>query len=81
MRGVTDEGVPFVSFDMDELGICPKVSVGDLIDCPHCDKKHELVPPDKPVDSRALYFYRCSERIFVGAVNERLVTHLFPRMQ
>ena len=68
--------IPYIGFANDTLKKQPKVSVGDLIVCPNCEGEHPLEPPDSGGD--ILYFYRCGDSLFVGAVQGRATVNLKP---
>ena len=67
---------PYIGFGNDTLNQQPKVNVGDLIICPNCEEEHPLEPPDSGGDT--IYFYRCKDKVFLGAVKGRATVNLKP---
>jgi len=59
---------PYIGFGNDTLDKCAPAKAGDLVDCPTCGGKHELVDSSPPM----LLFYKCGEKIFMGGLNGRL---------
>jgi hypothetical protein len=70
-----------VAFGNDELDKCLPVKAGDTIECKKCGQDHELeamtdCETKKPTTTLA---YKCSGKLYLGAVNGKLIVHMFKR--
>jgi hypothetical protein len=70
-----------VSFGNEELDKCLPVKAGDTIECKRCGQDHELVAMTdaKTGEPTTTLAYRCGGKPFLGAVNGKLVVHLFKK--
>ena len=66
---------PFIAFGNDTLKEQPLVNKGQIITAP-CGHDHVLIGDDNGGDF--LLFYECGEKVFLAAVNHRLVTYAKP---
>lgn len=60
-----------------ELAGLPSVSVGDMITCPSCGKRHKLVGDDE--GGITLMFYKCAGKAYLGAIHGRCTIHYNPK--
>jgi len=71
-----------ISFSNDELDECPEVDEGYIVHCAICGGEHPLEcstdtkTKEKTTD---LMFYRCGERMYLGAVKGRLVVSIITK--
>jgi len=68
-----------VAFSNDELKSKQTVHAGDIVLCPQCSKIHELKAGKNEsgnVDELIL-FYKCGEKVYLGAVGNKLVIDSF----
>ena len=68
--------IPYIGFDNPTLDKLPLARAGDTFVCSKCGETHELKLPDK--DSHIILFYHCSGKIYLGAVQGRLVVDTKP---
>ena len=71
--------IPFVSFGNEELENCITVEDGQQIPCPYCVNTHELeTATDKETGEKTklLMFFKCGNKLYLGAVNGRMVIGL-----
>jgi hypothetical protein len=62
---------PFISFSNETLNEQSFVNKGRVITAP-CGHDHTLIPCDNGDES--LLFYECGDKVFLAAVNHRLIT-------
>lgn len=69
------KGIPMVMFSNDELSKLPIVKAGDKIACSNCGGSHVLVGgrDEKGNPSELLLSYVCGDKVFLGAVANRLL--------
>jgi hypothetical protein len=67
--------VPFVAIGPDELDDTSEVHAGDEILCPTCKEWHQLIAGKdlKGVDSELLLAYKCGDKTYIAAVDNKLV--------
>jgi len=63
--------IPFISVGNNELKDNKKLKKGNLIDCPHCLKKHkvELGKTSDGVETDSLMFYKCGKNLYLCGVD------------
>jgi len=64
---------PFTSFSNEALDKQLLVNKGQMITMP-CGHDHILIPCDD--GNETLLFYECGEKVFLAAVNHRLITYV-----
>ena len=67
-----------VGFSAERLAKCPRVDVGDMIECTTCGGEHKLVSPDS--GPQHLLFYECQGQYKVGAIGGRLIVNVKPTL-
>lgn len=65
----------FVAIGPDELDDTQEVHAGDEILCPTCKEWHQLIAgkDSKGVDSELLLAYKCGDKTYIAAVDNKLV--------
>jgi len=68
---------PYIGFGNDTLDQQPSVKRGDLIICPICENRHKLEGTESEDGVKDLIlFYKCGEKLRLGAVDGKLVANL-----
>ena len=70
-----DGAVPFVAIGPEDLDDTQEVHAGDEILCPTCKEWHQLLAgkDSKGVDSELLLAYKCGDKTYIAAVDNKLV--------
>jgi hypothetical protein len=68
----------YVGYSNSTLKTLPIAYAGDLIDCPHCFEKHELVASRDTENPEIVLAYKCHGKVYIGAVHGRLVANIRP---
>lgn len=71
---------PYIGFGNATLRKLPRVAEGDEIHCPHCNGYHvlETSKDERGEPSTLLMFYQCGDKMYLGAIEGRLVAHSKP---
>lgn len=68
----------FFAIGNDELAQGAPIKKGDLIDCPHCGKRHRIsLGKTGGIENNTLQFYKCGEKAYLAGVNGRNVMRKF----
>ena len=66
--------IPYVGFGNEKLDKLPIVKEGDRVECVRCGKDHQLESGTvKGEKSNLLLFYKCGKRLYLGALDGRLM--------
>ena len=68
--------IPHIGFDNRTLSELPTVEPGFKFTCSRCGEEHELKAADD--GSTTLLFYKCSKKIYLGALRGKLVIDVEP---
>ena len=73
-------GTPYIGFSNDTLDKQPEANRGDELLCWKCGERHHLeVGTDENGESNnMLLFFRCQEKIYLGAVGGKWVVNVKP---
>lgn len=77
-----DGRIPYIGYGNDQLRGLPRVSKGDVIVCPRCERGHTLEAARDAktgAENDLLLFYKCSDgNVYLAAVQGSLVTGTKP---
>jgi hypothetical protein len=69
--------IPYIGYGNDTLRDLPRVKEGDEVFCDKCGARHPLeAATNTETGAKSdIYFYRCGEKTFLGAVGGKLVAY------
>ena len=73
-------GTPYIGFSNEQLKQFPQAKEGMLVECKKCGKDHRLKCSKDAQGNKIniMMFYECGNKVYLGAVNGKLVFQAKP---